>query len=232
MTLSSSAEDYLKAIYNLSRDSDLGAVSTQALAERLEVAPPSATAMVKKLAGLQLVQHEPYKGVSLTRAGEKIALEVIRHHRLVETFLTQILGMDWDRVHDEAEKWEHVISEEVEERIDAALNSPTHDPHGSPIPSREGVMPQDGRLSLLEAASVEREVPCRVRRVSDREPGVLRFLREIGVVPGALLQVLPLRPEEGVLRLRIVGGAEGVPQVLGAHPASQVWVTIEEEGAL
>jgi DtxR family Mn-dependent transcriptional regulator len=234
MTLSESAQDYLKAIYKEAHDVGGEAngqpVTTQALAERLDVAPASATAMVKRLASLHLVEHEPYRGVVLSPAGKKIALEVIRHHRLVETFLAQVLGMDWDLVHDEAEKWEHVLSKEVEAHMDAALRSPTHDPHGAPIPTRDGVMPpelKDARLCLLDAASGEIEVSCVVRRVSDREASVLKFLREIGVVPGAQLKILPLRPEEGVLRLQ-VHGREGV-QVLGAHPAALVWVSLESE---
>lgn len=232
MTLSASVQDYLKAIYKEHEDAPGSPVTTQALAERLDVAPASATAMVKKLAALHLVEHEPYRGVSLSPSGEKIALEVIRHHRLVETFLAQVLGMDWDRVHEEAEKWEHVLSEEVEAHMDAALSSPTHDPHGAPIPTLEGVMPRDVHLSLLQAASEQSEVRCRVRRVSDRESDVLKFLREIGVVPGARLQVLPFRAEEGLVRLRIEGResrSEAQVQVLGAHPAALVWVSLEEE---
>jgi len=242
MTLSASVQDYLKAIYKEHEEAPGAPVTTQALAERLDVAPASATAMVKKLAALHLVQHEPYRGVSLSPAGEKIALEVIRHHRLVETFLAQVLGMGWDRVHEEAEKWEHVLSEEVEAYMDAALHSPTHDPHGAPIPTLEGIMPRDVRLSLLQAASGQVEVKCRVRRVSDRESDVLKFLREIGVVPGARLQVLPFRAEEGLLRLRIEGraplgsgpdqaeaDADAEVQVLGAHPAALVWVELEDD---
>lgn len=239
MTLSAAVQDYLKAIYKEKSVAQGEAVTTQALAERLDVAPASATAMVKKLAVLQLVEHEPYRGVSLTPSGEKIALEVIRHHRLVETFLSQVLGMDWDQVHDEAEKWEHVLSEEVEAHMDAALCSPTHDPHGAPIPTLEGVMPHDSRLCLLDAASSHSEVSCVVRRVSDREASVLKFLRQIGVVPGARLQVLPFHPEEGLLRVRVhpEAAAQGAQssepsvQVLGAHPAALVWVTLDVEEA-
>jgi DtxR family Mn-dependent transcriptional regulator len=230
MTLSASAEDYLKAIYKESGSSSDGAVSTQALADRLGVTAPSATAAVKKLAGLNLVRHEPYRGVVLTETGEKIALEVIRHHRLVELFLEQVLGMDRDRVHAEAEKWEHVLSEEVEAHIDAALRSPTHDPHGAPIPTPDGIMPPDKRLRLLEAAASDSEVECCVRGVAGGSASEQAFLREVGIVPGARLQVLPCRAEEGVLRVQVSGpGGEQVLRVLGAHPASLVWVTREDE---
>ncbi|HEX8833958.1 MAG TPA: metal-dependent transcriptional regulator, partial [Abditibacteriaceae bacterium] len=146
--ISHAAEDYLKTIYKLRTADSLEpggaqAVTTQALAVRLGVSSPSATAMVKKLASLSLVRHTPYYGVELTEAGEKIALEIIRHHRLVETYLTQILGVEWDKVHAEAERWEHILSDEVEARMDAALGNPTRDPHGAPIPTRDGQIARD-----------------------------------------------------------------------------------------
>jgi DtxR family Mn-dependent transcriptional regulator len=231
MVLSPAAEDYLKTIYKLreanannrANDTDeSAAVTTQALADGLEVAAPSATAMVKKLAALKLVAHEPYRGVILTPAGEKIALEVIRHHRLVETFLSEVLGMDWDQVHDEAEKWEHVLSEEVEAKIVLALNNPTHDPHGAPIPTLDGKIAFDGWKPLLHAGEGDRVT---VRRVSDRSPAVLRHLREVGLVPGARLEVLRATPESGVLELQI----EEQARIVGAEPARAVWVSHDED---
>src|SRR5918912_2318913 len=132
-------EDYLKTIYEIQREQ--GKVATTVLAERLGIAPASVTGMVKKLAGLHLVAHEPYQGVVLTEAGEKIALEVIRHHRLIERYLAEALAVPWDKVHEEAEKWEHVLSEDMEDRIDALLGHPTTDPHGAPIPARNGTLP-------------------------------------------------------------------------------------------
>ena len=129
--LSESSEDYVKAVWTLSRH---GRVTTTGLAAELGVSPASTTAMLKKLAKLKLVDHEPYRGVTLTPAGERVALEVVRHHRLVERFLVEALGVPWDEVHEEAERWEHVLSEELEQRMDAALGFPTTDPHGDPIP--------------------------------------------------------------------------------------------------
>jgi DtxR family transcriptional regulator, Mn-dependent transcriptional regulator len=142
LALTDAIQDYLKEIYKLGA---AGArVSTSALAERQGVSPASASAMVKKLAALELVVLVPYRGVSLTREGELVALEVIRHHRLLELYLAQTLGIGVDDVHDEADRLEHVLSEELEERIDKALGYPTHDPHGDPIPDAELRWPEEG----------------------------------------------------------------------------------------
>jgi DtxR family Mn-dependent transcriptional regulator len=130
--LTDAIQDYLREIYKLGTEGD--PVSVTALAKRLDVSPASASAMVKKLAALELTEHEPYRGVTLTPAGEKVALEIIRHHRLLELYLAKTLGVHVDEVHDEAERLEHVLSEELEQRIDRALGYPTHDPHGDPIP--------------------------------------------------------------------------------------------------
>src|SRR5919198_4056403 len=130
--LTDAIQDYLREIYKLGTDG--GRVSVTALAKRLGVSPASASAMVKKLAALDLAVHQPYRGITLTNAGERVALEVIRHHRLLELYLAETLGVDVDEVHDEAERLEHVLSEELEARIDKALGFPTHDPHGDPIP--------------------------------------------------------------------------------------------------
>jgi DtxR family Mn-dependent transcriptional regulator len=141
--LSDAIQDYLRAIYLLEEKGDRVAVT--ALAKRLHVSPASASAMVKKLAALGLADHAPYKGVTLTAAGERVALEVIRHHRLLELYLAETLGVDVDDVHDEADRLEHVLSEELEERIDRALGYPTHDPHGDPIPNRNLEWPTSTR---------------------------------------------------------------------------------------
>lgn len=215
MMLSAAAEDYLKTIYKLRADSDT--VTTQALATRLGVAAPSATAMVKKLASLKLVRHTPYRGVELTPAGEKIALEVIRHHRLVETYLAEVLGVAWDKVHEEAERWEHILSEEVEARMAAALNHPTHDPHGAPIPTEDGQIVHDEWVCLTRIAA---GASVTVRRVSDENPAVLRHLREIGLVLQAAVEVVRAVPSEGVLQLLINGRA----QTVGTGPAQAVFV--------
>jgi len=220
--ISAAAEDYLKAIYKL-RDGKT-VVTTQAVAGRLGVAPPSATAMVKKLAGLNLLTHTPYRGVELTPAGEQAALEVIRHHRLIETFLVQVLGVEWDKVHEEAERWEHVISEEVEAKMAAALNYPTHDPHGAPIPTEDGRIARDGWVRLADVASGTR---VHVRRVSDENAEVLRHLRAIGLIPNVEVEVLRAVPAEGVVELLI----DGRRQTVGAGPAKAVFVATQDEMA-
>jgi DtxR family Mn-dependent transcriptional regulator len=148
--LTDAIQDYLREIYKLANEG--GPVSVTALAKRLDVSPASASAMVKKLAALELASHEPYRGVALTPAGEKVALEIIRHHRLLELYLAETLGLDVDDVHDEAERLEHVISEELEAKIDRALGYPTHDPHGDPIPDADLKWPA-GRKSSSRAAS-------------------------------------------------------------------------------
>lgn len=216
-------QDYLKTIYHLqeeTRSTGSGVadgVTTQAVAGRLGVAAPSATAMIKKLAALGLARHTPYYGVELTSDGEKIALEMVRHHRLSEAFLTQILGVEWDKAHEEAEKWEHILSEEVEAKMAALLGEPTHDPHGAPIPTLDGRIERDEGQSL---ARIEAGTHVVVRRVSDEDAALLRHLRELGLVPGARVEVLRAVPAEGVLQLRV----EGQTQVIGLIPAAAVVV--------
>lgn len=217
LTLSAAAQDYLKTIYQLRGASPVTPVTTQSLADKLEVAPPSATAMVKKLAALNLVRHAPYRGVELTPAGEKIALEMIRHHRLIETYLAEVLGVSWDKVHDEAERWEHILSEEVEAKMAEALNHPSHDPHGSPIPTLNGEIANDDWAMLSQIAATKTVV---VRRVDDDSAELLRHLHEVGLVPGANVEVLRSVPAEGVLQLRV--GTEKC--ILGLNPAHSVFV--------
>ena len=220
MKMSPAVEDYLKTIYKLRSDED--AVTTQAIARRLAVSPPSATAMVKKLAGMKLVRHTPYRGVELTSAGEKIAVEMIRHHRLIETYLAEVLGVAWDKVHDEAERWEHVLSEEVEAKMAEALNHPKRDPHGAPIPTVDGEVARDG----WERLSDSREgISATVRRVSDENAELLRHLSEINLVPGTPIEVLRAAPEEGVLQLKI----NGKRKTIGLAPARAVFVEITQE---
>ena len=203
-TLSAATEDYLKTILHLREEAPVSAsaeaVTTQAIAGRLEVAAPSATAMIKKLATLGLVRHTPYRGVELTDAGEKAALEVTRHHRLSESFLTEILGLEWDKAHIEAEKWEHVLSEEVEARMAAMLGNPTHDPHGSPIPTLDGRMARETGEPLAHMKAGARAV---VRRVSDEDAAVLRYLQSVGLVPGARVEITRAVPAEGVMQIRV-----------------------------
>lgn len=176
--LSSVMEDYLKTIFNLLRKK--GKANTNDLAKIMKVSPPTVTQMVKRLVDLQLVEHEPYRGAVLTPAGERIALEVIRHHRLIEQYLHEALGLPWDKVHDEAEKWEHVISEEVEKRMAEFLNHPTRDPHGSPIPSPELVLRDEELICLSEMKEGESGI---VSEVPDEDPKLLQYLDDLGLIP-------------------------------------------------
>ena len=207
--ISSAIEDYAKAIYALEERS-ADAVSTNALAERLGVTPASASGMVKRLGELGLVEHTPYRGVSLTESGRRVALEVIRHHRLLELYLVETLGVPWDRVHEEAEVLEHVLSEELEEAIAQKLGNPTHDPHGDPIPTRELKLPEAATQSLqsLPAGAVG----C-FTRVSDSDPAMLRWLAGHGIAPGDDFEVIDKQPFDGPLFVRfgdnvhVLGGA-------------------------
>jgi DtxR family transcriptional regulator, Mn-dependent transcriptional regulator len=195
---SDAVQDYAKAIYSLSRREG-EPVSTSAVAERIGVSPASASAMLKRLDSLGLVDHEPYRGVELTPAGERVALEVIRHHRLLELYLAEALGMSWDRVHEEAEVLEHAISPELSELIARKLGNPTHDPHGDPIPSSDGEIEETPTRSL---ADLEPGESGTFTRVSDADPEMLRYLSERGIAPGATLQLVNREPFGGPLTVR------------------------------
>jgi len=208
-SVTSAVEDYAKAIYALETRCD-GAVSTNALAERLGVSAASASSMVKKLDSLGLVSHVPYRGVQLTPAGAKVALEVIRHHRLLERFLAEELGVPWDRVHDEAEVLEHVLSEDLEAIIAAKLGHPTTDPHGDPIPSADLVIdehPTDAMDSIAPGSGGT------FVRISDSDPEMLRYLAARGIKPGDRFEVVDKQPFDGPLFARfgddvhVLGGA-------------------------
>lgn len=198
---SEAVENYAKAIYVLQQRSTDGVAQTNPLAERLGVTPGSASAMLKKLAELGLVEHEPYRGVRLTAAGERIALEVIRHHRLLETFLVE-LGVPWDRVHAEAEVLEHVLSEELEGLIAARLGHPTHDPHGDPIPTAALILDEGDTVSLEAVEVGGSGVFC---RISDSDPAMLRYLTDRGIELGAVVEVLERQPFEGPVTIRVAG---------------------------
>jgi DtxR family Mn-dependent transcriptional regulator len=192
-------EDYAKAIYVLeTRGSD--PVSTNALAERLGVTPGSVSAMIKRLDEAELVTHTPYRGVRLTAAGRRTALEVIRHHRLLELFLAEVLEMPWDRVHQEAEVLEHVLSTELEEIIAAKLGNPTHDPHGDPIPTPDFEIEERETHSLADLQPGDKGMFV---RVSDSDSAMLRYLGERGVTPGAQLEVVERQPFGGPLFVRV-----------------------------
>jgi len=207
-------EDYSKAIHALA-ERESGPVGTTALADRLGVSPGTVTAMVKKMADLGLVSYEPYRGVELTATGERMALEVIRHHRLLESFLAEALDMPWDQVHDEAEVLEHYISEELEERIAAALGNPRRDPHGDPIPDRDLTLADVAPgLPLIELEPGDRGV---FTQVSDGRPEMLRYLDEHGIRPGAALEVVRREPFGGALVVRHDGEECGLGPDLAAR---------------
>lgn len=195
-------EDYLKTIYRLAQAKQSGQVGTVALAEALNIKPASVTAMLKTLAELKLVEYEPYYGVMLSDAGMKIALEVVRHHRLIELYLVEALGFSWDEVHEEAEALEHVISEKLEARIAAYLQHPTLDPHGDPIPALDGTLPESSTLSL---ADLPVKAKARVVRVCDQHAERLRYIAELGLVPGARVQVTGNAPFDGPVSVRVAG---------------------------
>jgi DtxR family Mn-dependent transcriptional regulator len=214
--ISHAVQDYAKAIYSLSRRAD-EPVSTSALADRLGVSAASASAMAKRLGELGLATHEPYRGVQLTDAGEKLALEVIRHHRLLELYLAEALGMPWDRVHDEAEVLEHAISGELSDLIAEKLGDPTHDPHGDPIPTRDGRIEEPATRALADSEPGERVV---LTRVSDSDPEMLRYLGERGIEPGTPLEVVGREPFGGPLNVRV--GEHELPLGLGLARAMRV----------
>jgi DtxR family Mn-dependent transcriptional regulator len=197
-SISASVQDYAKAVYALESRGD-DAVSTTDLAERLGVTPGSVSAMVRKLSDLGLVEHEPYRGVRLTDKGRRVALEVLRHHRLLELFLAQELGMSWERVHAEAEVLEHVLSDELEQLIAARLGDPTVDPHGDPIPTAEFGIEECQTHSLDELTP---GVTGRFVRVSDSDPEMLRYLAEHGITIGECLEVVDRQPFGGPVFVR------------------------------
>lgn len=213
--LTQAVQDYLKIIYKLQREG-VG-VTTNAVAERLGVAAASATNMIKKLARLRLVEHTPYRGVVLTPGGERVALEVIRHHRLLELYLSDVLGVSLDKVDEEAERLEHVLSEELEERIAQTLGDPTHDPHGDPIPSREGRLEEPAYPVLADLDAGQSGV---IVRVSDRDAGVLRDLAAGGLLPGASIRVMGIN-DDGRMRIRLASGERDVTR----RQAEAVYVT-------
>jgi DtxR family Mn-dependent transcriptional regulator len=220
MLPSSTVENYLKAIYHgqalLAKDARL--VSMGQVAAALNVTPGTATTMVKALAEAGLAEYEPYSGVRLTAAGEKLAALVLRRHRLVELFLVQVMGMSWDEVHEEAEQLEHVVSDRLIERIDRMLGRPTHDPHGDPIPTAEGTIAPGHHDSLLTCPL---DTPLRVTRVSDQDPTFLRFIESNGLKPGQGIEVESRDAAADSVRLRVAGGAT---MTIGARAASKVLV--------
>jgi len=200
--LTDATQDYVKEIYKLRLEGKRA--TTSAIAERMNVRPPSVTAMVKRLSALGLAEHAPYRGVELTPAGERVALEVIRHHRLLELYLAEALGLSLDEVHSEADRLEHALSEELEARIDLALGYPTHDPHGDPIPDADLKL---DRKRLRTLASLEPGDEATIQRVPDGDDELLRYLAKLALVPGKKVKLRAAEPFGGPLTVR-VGKAE------------------------
>ena len=196
--LSGAVQDYAKAIWSLGQRTG-EPVTTSALAARLGVSSASASAMTARLEAMGLVTREPYHGVELTRAGERVALEVVRHHRLIELYLAEALDVPWDRVHKEAEVLEHAISRDLSERIAEKLGNPTHDPHGDPIPTRDGELVEQPTRPLAELQPGDDGVFV---RVSDSDPDMLRYLSEQGISPGDTFEVVDKQPWGGPLSVR------------------------------
>lgn len=219
--LSAPVEDYLKAIYELEQSG--AAAGTNELAARLQIAPASVSGMVRRLAEQGLIEHERYKGARLTAAGRTAALRTIRRHRVIETYLTTALGYAWDCVHDEAERLEHACSDELVDRMAAAIGEPMHDPHGAPIPTREGTVDERrfGSVADLQPGDA-----AGVRRVSDKDGERLRYLAELGMVPGATITLVARAPFDGPITVEV----DGTERSIGPGLAAEVMVERVEEG--
>lgn len=213
--LSQAVEDYLKTIYKLQQDGE--SVSTSDIARSMDISSASVTNMVKRLSQLNLVEYESYRGVTLTETGVKVALEIIRHHRLLELYLREVMGYSWEKVHEEAEHLEHHISEDFEEKLDELLGYPTHDPHGDPIPTREGDIAD---VTTDPLADVQPGQSVRIQRVSDTDPEMLSYLEEMGLLPGTSVEIVEKAPFNGPITVRIKSGE----QVLGHRIASNIFV--------
>ena len=215
--LTGPVEDYLKAIYELERSGE--PAETNAIARLLEIAPASVSGMMRRLAELRLITHERYRGARLTAAGRRAALKTLRRHRVIEAYLTSALGYSWDRVHDEAERLEHAASDELIDRMAEAIGEPATDPHGAPIPTREGRLEEP---TLVPLASLEPGKTARVERVSDRNAERLRYLAELGIVPGVDVRVVAREPFEGPIALQV----HNAKRTVGPGLAAQILVTL------
>ena len=222
--LTGPVEDYLKAIYDLERVGEPAA--TNDIADRLAISPASVSGMVRRLADQGLITHEPYRGVRLTGEGRAAALRTLRRHRILECYLTEVLAYPWDRVHEEAERLEHAASEELVERMAAALGDPLHDPHGAPIPTRDGRVEEAALRSLAEIAAGER---VRVRQVQDDDAERLRYLAELGIRPGALVRILDRAPFDGPITVWVDAAGGGATRAIGVGLAAEV--RVEAAGA-
>ena len=215
MSLSQAVEDYLKVIYVL--ESDGTGTTTTNIAEMMNVSSASVTNMLKRLSTLGFIEHKSYRGAHLTDAGRKIALEVLRHHRLLELYLKEVMGYSWDEVHEEAEKLEHHISEQFEDKIAELLNHPTHDPHGDPIPTKDGVVPEKASLPVSDA---ELNQPYIIGRVYGHDPEFLRYLEKLGIIPGVKLTLIEKNPFNGPIKVLL----EEDELTIGFNIAEQVFL--------
>jgi len=219
--ISQAIEDYLKTIYKLQHGgTENERATTSVIADRMGVAAASATNMIKKLAEMHLLVHTPYQGVGLTGAGKKIALETIRHHRLIELYLAQALGYPWDQIDAEADRLEHAISEEFEDRIDQALGYPTIGAHGEPIPTKQGKIED---LDYPRLSDLETGQPAIIRRVSDRNPEMLRYMDQMGLQLGTHVEVREKTPFSGPLQLKIDANKK---KALGLEVAYNIFVDL------
>ncbi len=214
MELTAAIQDYVREIYKLENEG--GRATTSALAERLEVSAPSVTAMLKKLSSLGLVEHRRYHGATLTPKGERVALEVIRHHRLLEQYLVKTLGLPLDAVHAEADRLEHALSEELEAEIDRSLGFPTRDPHGDPIPGPDLKL---DRVQLTPLSALEAGSKATVERVPDGDVELLRYLSKLKLTPGSRLEVRESAPFDGPLTVRVGGTDHAISRELAARIA-------------
>ena len=211
--LSRSIEDYLKAIYKL--ELETGSAQTSAIAEALGIAPPSVSGMVKRLGETGLLEHAPYRGVRLTEAGRRQALKMLRRHRILESYLIEQLGYDWDNVHDEAERMEHAVSDKLIERMATALGNPSYDPHGAPIPSAAGEVAE---LDYVPMTEIEVGSVAELRMVGDKDPERLRFLASLGLRPGVRFTVRARQPFNGPVTIQL----DDREEVIGYELASSL----------
>jgi DtxR family Mn-dependent transcriptional regulator len=238
-TLTGPVEDYLKAIFEIDIGAPAGAAGTNEIAQRLGIAPASVTGMLRRLADQGLIIYERYRGVRLSDAGRRAALRTIRRHRVIEAYLAKALGYPWDRVHDEAEQLEHAVSDELIDRMAEAIGEPTTDPHGAPIPTREGTLDTPALVALADVTVGE---VVRIRQVGDKDPERLRYLAQLGVTPGADVRVVARAPFGGPITLRIVRkGREGLripgrglaaadrERAIGPALAAQIFVEVRRK---
>ena len=222
--LTQAIEDYLKAIYELTRDKDV--TSTSEIADRLSISPASVTSMLKRLDDFRpaLVDYQKSRGVQLTTDGEQCALRKIRQHRLIELFLVEILGYSWDEIHEEAENLEHVVSPKLEDHIAKVLGDPKFDPHGDPIPNKDLNLPETNAIPLIKIEPGQRAI---VRRVRSSDSGLLKYLGEIGIKPKTIIQMVSLIPFDHTIHLMVEGEID--ERVIGEEIGSLVWVEVQHK---